>query len=232
MTDTGTPPSRYYDLAQIARDVAQEQHCETIGGQWERMGPLQFEFMRAQGLAPSSRLLDIGCGSLRGGVHFAAYLDAGNYFGTDINQSLLDAGYDIELRDAGVQAKVPRANLVCDGEFRFPGLAGPFDFALAQSVFTHLPAAYLRTCLTNLAPPMRAGGRLFATCFLVPDEHPRGDDFIHPKGVQTHEYADAYHYRRATIRECCDGLPWSAEIIGEWGHPRDQQMVRFERRDE
>ncbi|MGH7055210.1 MAG: hypothetical protein ACREFK_05155 [Stellaceae bacterium] len=81
-----------------------------IGGFWEEIGKFQFAVMTAHGLMPRHSLLDIGCGCLRGGVHFIRYLEPGNYVGVDVNQSLLDAGYDVELASAGLQARMPRGH--------------------------------------------------------------------------------------------------------------------------
>ena len=89
--------SSYDDPDFVAGQVRAGQHREVIGGLWDEMGRLQLEFMRAQGLQPQHRLLDLGCGSLRAGIHFVRYLDAGRYYGLDHNQSLLDAGYGTEL---------------------------------------------------------------------------------------------------------------------------------------
>jgi hypothetical protein len=50
-----------------ALERKRKKHRELIGGMWETIGRLQFDFMVAQGLIPSSTLLDIGCGALRGG---------------------------------------------------------------------------------------------------------------------------------------------------------------------
>lgn len=202
-------------------------HRKRVGGKWDEMGRLQFEFLRGMGLEPSSRLLDIGCGCLRAGVRFVEYLDAGNYFGTDKNRTLLKAGYEIELKALGLQGKMPRSNLVCDGEFRFPGLDAKFDFALAQSLFTHLPATAIRQCLARLPERMNAGGKFFASYLLVPEEHPAGEPYDHPSGLRTFDGRDPFHYRRSSVHESCAGLPWSVSVIGEWNHPRDQQMVAF-----
>jgi hypothetical protein len=43
--------------------------------------------------------------TLRGGVHFAAYLERGNYCGLDVNPSLLGAGR-LEPAETGLQDKV------------------------------------------------------------------------------------------------------------------------------
>ncbi len=56
-----------------------------IGGMWEIIGEVQFEFLVSQGLKPQHRLLDIGCGTLRGGRHFIAYLEAEKYTGIDLS---------------------------------------------------------------------------------------------------------------------------------------------------
>ena len=220
-------PNNYYDFPAVAEAVARSQHRDRIGGLWEEIGKLQIDFLRRQGLVPSSRLVDIGCGCLRGGIHFVEFLEAGNYYGTDINQPLLDAGYDVELKQKYLQGKLPRANLLCDGEFRFERFATRFHLALAQSVFTHLPGNHLQLCLARLAPRMEADGSFFATFFIVPDEHPFGVPFDHPGGIRSFDHQDPYHYRAWQIHNLCDNFPWTAEIIGEWGHPRGQQMVRF-----
>jgi SAM-dependent methyltransferase len=220
--------STYYDTEAIDRAVSQNRHRDVIGGLWDEIGKLQFNFLRANQLTPGSRFIDVGCGCLRGGVFFVEYLDPGNYYGIDISQSLLDAGYDIELKGRGVQDKLPRRNLICDGEFQFSRFSTSFDMGIAQSLFTHLPINHIQLWLSRLHPYMSRDGVLFATFFLVPDKHPFGAPFDHPHGVRTFDHKDPYHYRFGQIRHFCNGLPWFPVLIGNWGHPRDQQMVSFQ----
>jgi len=54
-------------------------------------------------------------------VKFVRYLNAGNYFGTDLNASLLRAGYDIEIANEGLLEELPRSNLITDESSIFPG---------------------------------------------------------------------------------------------------------------
>ncbi|WP_052027133.1 class I SAM-dependent methyltransferase [Rhodovulum sp. PH10] len=136
----------YDDKAAIAEGVRAGAHRELIGGLWDEIGRLQLDFLLTQGLLPTNHVLDIGCGSLRAGVRLVRYLDSGHYFGTDLNESLLQAGYEIEIAREGLQDKLPRTNLVTDGEFDFSWCAVSFDVAIAQSVFTHLPLNDLRVC--------------------------------------------------------------------------------------
>ncbi len=106
---------------------------------WDEIGTLQFEFIRAEGLNPHYRFLDVGCGSFRGGVHFVNFLDAGNYCGIDINGALIDAGVERKLMPVGLDKKVPRGNLLESANFEFGRFGQRFDFALARSLFTHVP---------------------------------------------------------------------------------------------
>ena len=41
-----------------------------VGGLSDEIGPLQFFFLRWEGLRPEHTLVDVGCGGLLGGVHF------------------------------------------------------------------------------------------------------------------------------------------------------------------
>lgn len=54
----------------IANNVLNREgpHRGAVGGMWDQIGKLQFEFMVKHGLKPEHKFLDIGCGSLRGGA--------------------------------------------------------------------------------------------------------------------------------------------------------------------
>jgi hypothetical protein len=222
--------SDYYDRARVERQVALGKHRSITGGKWEFLGKLQLSFLVQNGMKPEHRLLDIGCGALRGGLHAVAYLEPAHYFGVDLNQSLIDAGYDREIGPAGLAQKLPRANLACSGAFEFPW-DGPFDFAIAQSLFTHLPFNFVRYCLARLAPKMRSGGRFFASYHAVPDDgdpmQPRDHD-----GRISYPARDPYHYKFRDMAYACVELPWQAMPVpdAQWPHPR-QKMVCFERRE-
>lgn len=177
-------------------------------------------------------MLDVGCGCLRIGVRLIDYLEPGNYYGVDRSREMLDAGYDIELAALGLQGKLPRQNLLHEGEFDFAPLAAaaPFDVALAQSVFTHLPIGHLRLCLGRLAPVMRPGGVFHATFFVVPGVRAWLKPARHePGGITTHPARDPYHHTWDDIAGAARGLPWSVDGPHDIAHPRAQLMARFTR---
>lgn len=133
---------------------------EAVGGKWDTVGPLQFEFLKGEGLKPSSTLLDIGCGTLRGGRFFIPYLDTGNYTGTDMSEEGLKAAHKLIRRD-GLSGRCPNLIHVPDGNFRFEGIRH-HDFLLAQSVFTHLHEPMIDECFANVRKVMGPGSRF---CF-------------------------------------------------------------------
>ena len=111
------------------------------------MGELQFRFLKEHGLEPDHELLDIGCGSLRGGVNFIKYLNEGKYCGLDINPSLIRAGH-VEIKKENLIEKRPM--LLVNDSFQFQLFKKKFDYAIAQSVFTHLPVNVIQRCLINI----------------------------------------------------------------------------------
>lgn len=219
--------SKYDDPQKVSEHVEAGQHREFIGGMWDEIGSLQIEFLKANGLKPGNRLLDIGCGSLRLGVRAADYLDSGNYWGTDISESLLNAGHEREIIPAGLAHKLPRSNLIVDTGFSFPDVPRQFDFAMAQSVFTHLPLNHMRQCLANLAAHVEGACTFFMTVFIAPDEELMKPCKQQPGGVLTHPIRDPYHYSQADLQHVVRGLPWTVGEAIDWGHPRNQKIAAF-----
>lgn len=218
--------SNYYDKESITASVGRGDHRTVIGGMWDAIGDLQMNFLRARGLVEESRLLDIGCGSLRLGIRAVEFLSAGNYWGTDLNPALLDAGYDREIVPAELRDKLPRSHLVTDGNFSFPGIPSNIDFAIATSVFTHLPLNHMRLCLTNLARHVKSPCRFYFTIFTPPNGRSVTQSHVQPKGgVTTHTDRDPYHYTFADVEHAAKGTDWALRFIGEWQHPRNQMIV-------
>jgi hypothetical protein len=156
-------------------------------------------------------------------VHFVRYLDQGGYYGFDLHPELIEAGLAEELAPLGLGA--PRGNFQCNADFDFSGFPVQFDFALAQSLFSHLPFNDIRLCLERLAPRMRPNGRLYATFFALPDDQPLAQAFQQPGGPRTLPHQDPYHYYPRDMEYACRGLPWRHAYLGEVGHPRGQHAL-------
>jgi SAM-dependent methyltransferase len=190
---------------------------------WDRIADLQFEFMTGAGLRPEHFLLDIGCGSLRGGSRFIPYLDPGRYFGVDRSRELIETGLAEEIDPQVRGAKRPTVAVMED--FGFERLGRSFDFALAQSLFTHLPLNSIMRCLVNAARVLESDGRFYATFFENPDK--RNVDPVRQLATDSHYDADPYHYDLGTLSCVCRGTGLELEYLGDWGHPRGQRMLVF-----
>jgi SAM-dependent methyltransferase len=213
----------------IRRKVAEGRHRQVIGGMWEEMGQLQLDFLVAEGLKPDHAVIDIGCGSLRAGVPLTRYLDPGRYYGIASQETLLEAGWTREILPAGLEGKLPRGNLAETGDFDLSGFGIRFDFGIAQSVFTHLPAERLTDCLTACAPWFRPGGRLYVTYFERPETAAPDAPLPHqPGGIVTYPDRDPFDITPSALRAAVPA-GWRLEIVGHWDHPRDQRMARLVR---
>jgi SAM-dependent methyltransferase len=202
-------------------------HRRTIGNlpRWELLGDLQFEYLKERGLEPHHFFLDVGCGPLRGGVRFIDYLEPGRYYGVEKDAAVLEEARRVELPRYALEAKRP--TLVAMSDFDFRRLDQTFDFALAQSVFTHLPLNNIIRCLMRMEEALNDGGRFYATIWENPEGKRNLGDLRHAGGKVTHFDSDSFHYDVAAFEWICEGTSLSVEYLGRWGHPQDQVMLVF-----
>jgi SAM-dependent methyltransferase len=203
-------------------------HRRTVRGTdafWDSLGQLQLDYLVEQGLKPEHYVLDVGCGPLRAGVHFMGYLEPGHYAGIDKRGDTLERARDVELPRYGLQDKHP--NLLVNGAFEFTKLGQTFDFAIAQSVFTHLPANNIVRCLVEMAKVLNPGGRFYATIY----ENSHGKKFLgeiqQSERVVSYPDRDKYHYDLETLGAVTEGTGLKMSYAGDWGHPDNQKMVFF-----
>lgn len=196
--------------------VRKAGHRQYIGGAWDEIGKLQFDFLVSRGLQPQHRLLDIACGSFRLGVKAIPYLDAGHYLGIEKEQSLIDLGKEHEL-GAGLLAE-KRPELVCSASFEFERFSQQPDFAIAQSLFTHLPGDLVNMCFARLRPVLKPDSRFYATYFL------RRPGFRNPEKAHDHGF---FAFDQPEMEAFGTRNGFVANYIGDWNHPRKQMIVEY-----
>jgi SAM-dependent methyltransferase len=126
---------------------------------WDDLGSWQFDLLVKMGLKPGHKLLDVGCGALRLGLHAIDYLDDGAYVGVDPFAPYIAMGRDLASK-VGLNKQF---QLIESSDFDF-GAEGPaYDYALAQSVLTHLSTEKNRQCISAVARVMRPGGQFIFT---------------------------------------------------------------------
>lgn len=126
---------------------------------WDELGAWQLDALKAAGLQPHHRLLDVGCGAMRLGLRAVAYLEPGHYYGIDAFAPYL------ELARRLAEREVPGRpfELLLSDAFEFSRFGVKFDYGMAQSVFTHLPAEQCEACVAELRKVMAPGGAFVFT---------------------------------------------------------------------
>lgn len=155
-----------------------------LGGpitEFEEVGRLQLEVLVHEGLYPDSKVLDVGCGALRGGYWLMHFLDPGCYFGIEPFREMLEAGLHSVVEPSLVEEKRPTFSDTKDFEFSAFGVK--FDFVLARSIWTHAsmeqialmldrfvevaaPGATMVTSYFRFPPPLRDSPRFFGSILL------------------------------------------------------------------
>jgi SAM-dependent methyltransferase len=193
-------------------------HRQMVGGMWQQIGQLQFDYLLAEGLKPSDTLLDIGCGSFRAGRHFIQYLDPGNYLGIDKQEPLVREGQKKEVGDAVWSEKQPE--IVISDRFDFMKFSKQPRIAIAQSVFTHISQRDIHRCLRNLADFLHQPCSLYATFSEA--------DVASWQVLPSHS-SRRFEYTRAEMEAIGARSGWRTEYVGDWNHPRNQKMVIYHR---
>src|SRR5207253_6575513 len=103
---------------------------------YDLIAAMTFNLLTTLGLRQHHSLLDIGCGSLRIGRLLIPYLNRGKYFGVEPAEWLVAEGIKQELGETLVQVKQPTFFFSDSPNVVFQAKI-PFDFALAQSIFSH-----------------------------------------------------------------------------------------------
>lgn len=187
-----------------------------IGGMWEEIGQLQFNFLLKQGLQPHHCMLDLGCGTLRGGRFFIQYLDQGNYYGTDISAGAIAYARQL-VQQEGLESKNPHLLLNEAKNLKFEEFSGiTFDYILAQSVFTHLKPEHIRECFEHIGQIMHDNSAFYFTYFEAEEYRQTGlKGFRHsPQLFQS--LAEQYNFQ---LKDCSSDYP----------HPRGQLMVEVKK---
>ncbi len=178
--------------------------------QFDFMGATQFRLLTCLGLRENHRLLDLGCGSLRAGRLLIPYLLPGRYHGIEPNAWLVEEGIDHELGRDLVRIKQPRFDHNAD--FRTDVFGVKFDFAIAQSIFSHATPRLVVNALTNLGASLEASGLLGCTF----KERETGDSGSYEEGWV---YPGGVCYTQPEIMRMFTEAGLPARRI-PWFHPR------------
>lgn len=179
---------------------------------YDLISALTVGLLFATGLRETHKLLDVGCGSLRAGRLLIPYLSPGNYFGIEPNRWLVEAGIEQELGRDTIELKQPTFSYVSD--FSAESFGVSFDYAVAQSIFSHTYPDLAAVGLSGIARVLAPDGLLLAT-FHQGEPEERGTGWIYP-GIVTYHWEEVQH------------MATEAGLVArrvEWSHPRQIWFV-------
>jgi len=174
---------------------------------YDLIAAMTFNLLTTLGLRQHHSVLDIGCGSLRIGRLLIPYLNIGRYTGVEPNRWLVDEGVRSETGRDQIRLKRPR--------FLFAGSADVlpaaplYDFALAQSIFSHAGPDLVTSWLRGVSSRLKDTGALAAT-FIVGQEDCQTAGWSYPDCV-------GYTAETMTAMARNAGLGF---LLLDWRHPR------------
>ena len=175
---------------------------------YDLIAAMTFNLLTTLGLRQHHSLLDVGCGSLRIGRLLIPYLNRGKYFGVEPNNWLIEAGIEHELGKDVVPIKRPTFFFSASPETVVQAKVS-FDFALAQSIFSHCGLDLINGWLSAISRSLTPDGALVAT-ILVSEEDSARTGWIYPECV---------NYQPATLERAAAEVNLRFEIL-DWKHPR------------
>ena len=180
--------------------------------EYGEIAALQVTLMLAAGLLETHKLCDVGCGSLRAGRMLIPYLRPGNYHGIEPEQWLVEEGVENELGQSILEAKRNSGRFASN--FPLEDFGVPFDFVVAQSVFSHTHPDLLQLGLSKIAAALADNGKLLAT-WNEGYSTKQGSGWIH-KGIKPCTWEEMRDYAAKS------GL---AAMRLKWPHPRQSWFV-------
>lgn len=164
-------------------------------GTFESHGREQFVRLLRHGLNPNSRLLDIGCGCLRGAYWTIRFLEQGCYFGIEPNEVMLEAG-KVEIIGAElISEKAPHFDMNDRYDVSVFGVEA-FDFVMAGSIWTHAPKGHIEVMMDAFRGHSHAGSVFLGSFVRTDGEGYGGDSWVgkshksNRAGLVSHRFED------------------------------------------
>ncbi|KAK9084118.1 hypothetical protein Scep_030589 [Stephania cephalantha] len=162
----------HYEAAEASNHTAMpcpgellvEEHHSNYGEPWAG-GRDVFEFLaKSVQLKQDSFVLEIGCGTLRVGLHFIRYLNSHRFHCIERDELSLITAFQYELPSHGLLYKRPLILRGEDMDFSRFGSGVQYDLIYASAVFLHMPDQLVWVGLGRLSGKLKPlDGRIFVS---------------------------------------------------------------------
>ncbi|WP_417237095.1 MULTISPECIES: methyltransferase [Flavobacteriaceae] len=209
-------------LGKIVKSEQERRHA-LVGASnvWKQAREFQFQFLLTQGLKKTDTLMDIGCGTLRGGIPMITYLDSGNYYGLDVRKEVLVEGRK-EIKNAKLENKEP--NLILYNHFSEVKLDVKFNIMFAFSVLIHFDDIIAEKCFEFVSNSLTADGAFYANVNIA--EHEDGNWVGFPIVFRSYEFYNNLATKNHMKMEDLGSLLSLGHNTGK-KMDRQQKMLKF-----
>ncbi len=188
---------------------------------WKMKRDFQIEYLKSVGLKPPHFLLDLGCGTLRGGISIIKYLQKGHYVGIESRKHVLDEGKK-ELLRYDLNDKEPQ--LILSDDIATITLNINFDFIFAFSVLIHMEDKILNDCLDFVQRHLKNSGVFYANVNLGEQENGSWQTFpLVWRSLDFYEESGSHHGLIVTDMGTLESLGHHSGSISQ----DSQRMIRF-----
>jgi SAM-dependent methyltransferase len=206
------------ELTGIGQPGGGSHHRAWIGAPetYDLWAHMQFSLLTLMGLRQDHRVLDIGCGSLRGGKFLLLYLLPDRYFGIEPEQWAVEQGLEREVGQELTARTRPQFRFAAD--FPCESFGVTFDYIIATSVLSHASRAQVVQCMTRARLALAPGG-MFLASFHEGESDYQGDAWVYPETVR---------YQMATMQSIAASCGLVAQRV-EWFHSGGQTWLALSR---
>jgi SAM-dependent methyltransferase len=124
---------------------------------YDLIGKVIFSILQKRGLKTTSRVLDIGCGSLGVGRVFIPYLRKDRYFGIEPEEWLIDEALEKEIGEKLIEKKNPKFDN--NSDFDLKVFDKEYNFVFANSIFIHADREQVKKCISETANILKKNGK-------------------------------------------------------------------------
>ena len=184
----------------LLRGPNNSDYRKLVGKGWDIYAAHQFNVLISLGLKGNHTLLDIGCGGLRGGRLFIAFLEKGNYYGIEPASWAVKDAIKNELGQEYIKKRRPSFDY--NSEANISVFNRKFDFILTHSVLVHAPKIWVEKCFNEVKKVLKPDGKFVANIIF------RKID----SNETTWEYPFARYHSIGTIKKLADQARLNIEL--------------------
>jgi len=173
-----------------------QYYVGNVGPDYFKVGSLQLELLKENGLAPSSHVLEIGCGCLAAGRPILHFLGPDHYVGIEPNYWLIEAVIE-GLPGTKDLIDEKRPVFLRRTDFDATSVGRRFDFIISHSILSHAAHWQCPEFFKGVKKVLAPSGVALASIRFHDQDNSLMGDSLSPEWV----YPDVSHFAWETVQK-------------------------------